>query len=424
MFGLATRPQDNQKNSSIAANANGDFVVTWQNRSTDILVKQFNITDSVTGGVLGNPDILVNSGTDQNNPDVDINDEGKFVVVWQDGNRPKAMRYAANGNQRGDEINLNPLNVFGNPEQDPTVAVLSNGDFAVAYRSDISGFHGVWLRRVADDGTVGSVTKASSDDAASNPSLTKDANDNLIVAYQSPGDGDGLGIFARRYNSNVDAISTELQVTETTAGDQQNVSIAMADVNNYAVVWSGDGPGGATGVFSSSTGTTAAPSEALTAVKDTYIDNSKKDDNYGDSSLIVDKSGGNLGNGRALVQFDLSGVPAGATITNATLRMPAIGGTGAFDIGAYRLTESWDEGDGTAGSGATWRDRSAGVAWGSDGGDFDPTAVDTITASTTGNNDLDITSLVQDWVDGTSANHGVLLGSEDTGGRRHHLPQQ
>ena len=288
--------------------------------------------------------------------------------------------------------------------------------FVVAYRSNIGGFEGVWLRPVSDGGSVGSVTKASSDDAASNPSITKDANDNILVAYQSPGDGDGQGVFGRKYDSNLSAIGGEFLLTETTSGDQENVSVAMLDVHNYAVVWSGDGAGGATGVFSSSTGTSAAPSNALTAVKDTYIDKGNKDDNYGDASLIVDKSGGDLGDGRALIEFDVSAIPTNAVITNATLRMPAISGSADFNIGAYRLTESWVEGDGTAGSGATWNERSDGVAWNSDGGDFDATAVDTIAASTTGNNDLDITSLVQNWVNGTSANYGVLLGSADTGG--------
>ena len=71
--------------------------------------------------MLGNSDILVNSGSDQNNPDVDINDAGKFVVVWQDGNKPHALRYAADGSQRGSKISLNPLNFFNGPEEDPTV---------------------------------------------------------------------------------------------------------------------------------------------------------------------------------------------------------------------------------------------------------------------------------------------------------------
>ena len=99
----------------------------------------------------------------------------------------------------------------------------------------------------------------------------------------------------------------------------------------------------------------------ITAAQDTYI-NSGSANNFGTSnSLVVDRSGGDLGNGRALLQFDLSAIPAGATITGATLQLQASANASPFMIGVYRLTEAWVEGnDGT--SAANWNDRLPGTA--------------------------------------------------------------
>ena len=55
---------------------------------------------------------------------------------------------------------------------------------------------------------------------------------------------------------------------------------------------------------------------------------------------------------------------------------------------------------------------------GSAGGDFNGTAVATKASITAGLNTWDVQSLVQDWVDGTYSNFGVMVGSPDGGGDR------
>jgi len=164
-------------------------------------------------------------------------------------------------------------------------------------------------------------------------------------------------------------------------------------------------------------------SVTLSAVGDTYIDKSNKSDNYGTSTSIqVNKGGGSIGDERALLQFDLSTIPAGATITGATLRLQATSVSGSFDINVYEITQAWDEGTGNGGAdAANWDDRQDGVEWttsgggSNDGGTFDSTIHDTFNATTTGTHTWDISALVQDWVDGSKTNNGVILGSPDSG---------
>ncbi len=156
----------------------------------------------------------------------------------------------------------------------------------------------------------------------------------------------------------------------------------------------------------------------LTAVQDTYIKLGETGNNFGvGSQLIVDRESTDLQ--RALVQFDLSSIPVDAIIQSATLNLEATAVDGILTIDVYQLLESWAEGTSNGSSDdANWTNRDTGTAWTTAGGYFDATAIDSLTASATGQHSWDITTLVQDWVDGTDANYGVMIASPDGGGNR------
>ncbi|MDH3451910.1 MAG: DUF4347 domain-containing protein, partial [Gammaproteobacteria bacterium] len=156
----------------------------------------------------------------------------------------------------------------------------------------------------------------------------------------------------------------------------------------------------------------------LQASQDTYIDVGNTTFNYGASTqLIVDRLGGQLGDGRVLVQFDLSSIPVGTTINSATLQMQASAVSSAMDIEVHELLEGWVEGSniGTPGE-ASWDLRAPLTAWTAIGGTVDATAAATVTvAPMPGQHNWDITALVQAWIDGSKANNGVLVGSPSAG---------
>ncbi|HEX2049435.1 MAG TPA: Ig-like domain-containing protein [Actinomycetota bacterium] len=125
---------------------------------------------------------------------------------------------------------------------------------------------------------------------------------------------------------------------------------------------------------------------------------------------------------RALLRFDLRGIPVSATVTSATLSLSGASATvpatlGAIDV--HRATRAWTEGGGGCGAGANWYQAHAGVAWASDGGDFASPAA---ASSSTPSNGLwqfsgaGLKALVQDWVGGERANHGVVLKLADETG--------
>ncbi|MBL4848184.1 MAG: DNRLRE domain-containing protein [Planctomycetes bacterium] len=98
--------------------------------------------------------------------------------------------------------------------------------------------------------------------------------------------------------------------------------------------------------------------------EDTYLRGDKKDNNQGDKRDIrVDGNGRNY---RSLLQWNLSSIPTNATVTAVSLTLYCNNSGGSGDL--REMLRDWDEGDGSKGSGADWRDYNApGANWGAEG---------------------------------------------------------
>lgn len=139
----------------------------------------------------------------------------------------------------------------------------------------------------------------------------------------------------------------------------------------------------------------------------------------------------NQGNARrALLRFDLSAIPADATITAASVTLTIVRGQGAgTNTLLLRVTTPWTEGP-TAGSGqgatpvdgdVTWTEASVGsTSWNTAGGDFaGPFSASTkIPDPATGSITLTRDRLIADvqaWVDGSQPNYGWFLWGNENG---------
>src|SRR5439155_539040 len=74
---------------------------------------------------------------------------------------------------------------------------------------------------------------------------------NSVIAWDDAGghDGDGRGIFAQRFNAAGVPQGGEFQVNSTTAGDQEDPSVAMTASGAFVVVWGPHGYGYPPGTF-------------------------------------------------------------------------------------------------------------------------------------------------------------------------------
>ena len=152
-------------------------------------------------------------------------------------------------------------------------------------------------------------------------------------------------------------------------------------------------------------------------VADTWVDAWTPNANYGSRAELYLRSGGIKG---ALLKFDISSIPVGATVVDAQLtlqRQPDLvpGPDHPFTVSAYQIYRDWNETE------ATWLHATATDMWGTPGlgdtaSDRAASAEDAasypidLTAMESGTGEIFIPSMVQDWVSDPTANYGVFLG--------------
>jgi hypothetical protein len=108
---------------------------------------------------------------------------------------------------------------------------------------------------------------------------------------------------------------------------------------------------------------------------------------------------------RGLIQFDLSAIPSGTVINHAVLRIYYMGYWDfpvSRTITSYRINSGWTE------MGVTWNNQPGfAEAYGS---------VDIIANNSWRYVSLDVTALVQAWVNGTYPNKGIMLRGPEVSG--------
>ena len=140
-FHVNTFTSFGQSLPSVAADADGDFVVTWESLTQDgysfgVFARRF----SSAGAPLAT-EFQVNTFTNagQRFPSVAADADGDFVVAWhsagQDGSGLGvfAQRYSAAGAELGGEFRVNTFTT-GN-QSSPAVAMDADGDFLISWTS-------------------------------------------------------------------------------------------------------------------------------------------------------------------------------------------------------------------------------------------------------------------------------------------------
>jgi hypothetical protein len=131
-------------------------------------------------------------------------------------------------------------------------------------------------------------------------------------------------------------------------------------------------------------------------------------DGYPEGLEFGSKTNSN-GQYRNLINWDLSAIPSNAMVTAAKViinigkKVCAGGNCLAEDeLDLFRVTSKWDE------TAATWIKRLPNASWTKPGSDYDPIRVGSVHISSTNKYQIDLTQLVQGWVDGTFPQYGVM----------------
>jgi hypothetical protein len=271
-FAVNTYTTDYQSFPAVACDAAGNFVVAWssfmqEGNSDGIFAQRF----AGSGAPLGS-EFQVNSYTTgpQSYPKVASDGDGNFIVVWnstgQDGDRDGvfAQRYASSGTPRGTEFRVNSYTTGS--QSYPDIAVDPAGGFVVVWASagqDGDGL-GVFARRFASSGLpIGNELQVNTTTSGTqaHPAVDTDGDGGFVVVWSSHGqDGDGLGIVARRYGADGGAIGPEFAVNTYTTGDQVMPDVTWTGASGFVVAWASYGQDGSdAGVFARRFAAAGAP---------------------------------------------------------------------------------------------------------------------------------------------------------------------
>ncbi len=254
---------NDQLEPSIAALANGGFVVTWSSLGQEIsgygiFGQRYDSSGAKVGG-----EFHVNTYTtnDQSYSSTIGLTGGGFVVTWQSygqdsgGNEIYGQRYDASGNKAGGEFRINTS--FLTDQNFPSAAALANGGFVVTWQSynQDGSYWGVYGQRYAADGTASGSEFRVNTTTANNqtaPSVTALPDGGYVVTWSSYlQDGSDLGVYGQRYAADGTASGGEFKVNTYTTGDQSSPSVAARADGAFVVTWASDGQDGSNrGVYS------------------------------------------------------------------------------------------------------------------------------------------------------------------------------
>jgi hypothetical protein len=297
--GTATGPElhvNNYTNSwqswnDIAMDQDGDFVITWNSFGQDgsvygIYARRYNkngepqpcpgtALDCTDGG-----EFRVNSFTEsyQESPSIAMDKNGDFIITWfsygqDDGGGIYAQRYKSDGEPKpcpagAPECNATTgefrVNSFTNGLQAGTsVAMDENGNFVVtwaSYSADKADSD-VRAQRYNSNGVITvpefpvNITYTAGRQRYAYAAMDK--NSNFMILWNSMDqDGDGNGVYARRFDSNGTQIvpggcgsalpgctpaTGEFQVNSQTAGEQDWPQAVIDTDGDFVITWqSGD----------------------------------------------------------------------------------------------------------------------------------------------------------------------------------------
>lgn len=238
------------RNAAAGLDAAGNGVVVWEagdilnqpdGSCTGIYAQRINASGARVGSVF-----QVNTSTPgcQTQPQVAVQPDGSFLIVWGHANTFNAgiyaRRYDANGVPQGNDFRVGAA--VNADDSGPSVAIDGTGNYALAWGS----LNGIFFHRITASGAaVTPQTQVTT--VAERPSLAVDvATGNVLVAWQTLTPADGHRIMARHFDATGSATGPEFPVNALPmmqSNDSDNIAIngepgviPLGD-SRFAVLW-------------------------------------------------------------------------------------------------------------------------------------------------------------------------------------------
>jgi hypothetical protein len=233
-----------QENPSIAADDSGNFIITWEDNRNGIYAYDIYAQRYSSDGSLLGTNFKVNDdqgSASQNYPSIAADGNGNFIITWYDGRNGNsdiyAQRYSSDGSVLGTNFKVNDDQ--GSASQYyPSIAADGNGNFIITWwdsRADI------YAQRYSSDGSALGTNFTVPDQGSAypkEPSIAADSSGNFIITWEDMRNGD-YDIYAQRYSSDGSALDTNFKVNDQASLMQfdKKPSIAADGSGNFIITW-------------------------------------------------------------------------------------------------------------------------------------------------------------------------------------------
>ncbi|MEO1209782.1 MAG: cadherin domain-containing protein, partial [Cyanobacteria bacterium J06638_20] len=231
---------------AIASDATGNFVVTWTSGDADGQGVYARLYDSAGNALpLGEFQVNTTTDDDQKNAVVAMDADGDFVIVWESYDAGGfftgiyGQRFDSTGTAQGSEFRVigDGLNFPAN-EQASVAIDPDSSEFVVTWSDGFSG--NILAQRYDNAGNAvgGLITVSTETGINTHSSVAVDASGNFVVVWTNDrADGSGAGIYGQRFDSAGNALGSNFLINGTTTGRQQFSSVAMDQNGNFVVAW-------------------------------------------------------------------------------------------------------------------------------------------------------------------------------------------
>lgn len=261
-FQVNTHTADAQFAPHVGALEGGGFVIVWTDDGghdgdgAGVFGQRYEADGSAAG-----EEFQVNSFTESQQQAAEVVGlkNGGFVVVWSgvdatiivkgEGNNVFGQLYDADGTAVGDEFLVNSFD--GEVQGDPSVAVLNDGSFVVAWGvwpDHSENGAGVYGQRYAEDGSpIGDEFQISTLDTVEFPvpDIVALSDGGFVVSWRSMAgdktDGADINLYGQRFGADGTTVGGEFQINSFIDGIQELLSVTALQNGGFVTSWTSFG---------------------------------------------------------------------------------------------------------------------------------------------------------------------------------------
>ncbi len=248
----ATNVRGDYSSPSVAVSRDGKLAAVWRNSSSEVYARIWDVDDTTLAG----PFQVDSSGAYAT---VAWGRDDQFIVAWQQGEEIYARIYEVDGTPVGDAFRVNTYTSGVQAAPSIASDGIGNFVVSWYSNEQDGEGGGIFARLYRADGTpAGEEFQVNThwEGAQIAPSVSMQPDGHFVIAWQSRyQDGDGYGIYAQAFRPDGAPLGREMQVNTYTLGDQSDpsVTVSMSEeygLGDFIVTWqSDDQDGDGTGIY-------------------------------------------------------------------------------------------------------------------------------------------------------------------------------